>query len=200
MLFIIFEICFMSNINLSLVGNTTSIQNNLNTIWNNIRLTIPNGLNNDGFIVSDIGESVKDVINNAINSAITNWFTNNAPNKNKLIVVCKPSTQWIIYLSNDDNNTPYVVNLSDGKLYGLTDSNTMTSDPIDLTTNEELNEFMQGFTYDTSTNIATYQGQIIGWYQIDENDKLILNGTTDNQRTCHISTVMANMFLINQSA
>lgn len=190
----------MSTSNLSLVGNTTSIQNNLNTIWNNIRLTIPSSQNSYGFIVSDIGESVNDVINNAVNSAITNWFTNNAPNKNKPIFVCDPGTQWIVYLSNDDNNTPYVVNLSDGKLYGLTDSNAITSDPIDLTTNDELNEFMQGFTYDTNTNIATYQGQTIGWYQIDENDKLILNGTTNNQRTCYISTVMSNLFLINQSA
>ena len=191
----------MSASNLSLVGNTTSIQNNLNTIWDNIRLTIPSSQNSYGFIVSDIGESVKDVINNAVNSAIINWFTNNAT-KNKPIFVCDPGTQWIVYLSNDDDNTPYVVNLSDGKLYGLTDSNAITSDPIDLTTNDELNEFMQGFTYDTNTNtnIATYQGQTIGWYQIDENDKLILNGTTNNQRTCYISTVMSNLFLINQSA
>ena len=188
----------MSTINLSLVGNTTSIQNNLNTIWDNIRLTIPNDLTNNGFIVSDIGEDVKDVINNAINSAITNLFTNNV-NKNKPIFVCNPSTQWIVYLSNDDDNTPYVVNLSNGQLYSLTNTNTI-GQQIDLTTNEELNEFMTGFVYDTNTNIATYQGQTIGFYQIDENDKLILNGTTNNQRTCYISTVMTNLFLINQSA
>ena len=185
--------------NLSLVANTTSVQNNLNTIWNSIRLTIPQDTTNNGVSVSAINENVKDVMNNMVGELITNWFTNRVSN-DTTIYICDPSTQWIIYLSNDDDALLYIYNPSDGKLYGLTNSNSMSDSAVDLLTNGELNEFMREFNYDTKTNGATFAGQTIGWYQLDENDKLILNGTVNNQRKCRVSTVMSNLFLVNQSA
>ena len=105
-----------------------------------------------------------------------------------------------MYLSNDDDALLYIYNPSDGQLHGLTNSNTMSDSAVDILTNGELNEFMREFNYDTKTNVATFAGQTIGWYQLDENDRLILNGTVNNQRKCRISTVMTNLFLVNQSA
>lgn len=178
---------------LSLVGNNTSIQNNLNTLWTHLQ---PN-IDNNGVKLHSLTPNVITMLNNSVVSVVNDRLEELTKTNNNNIFIYSVSTDtipWIVKTSETDpinraivyrdvNNIWYIA--GNGGWYefnGHDYANKTTT--LDVSDGVKHNDGIKGLWY---------KHRWLGWFATDENDLLTIG---EYSFRYYRSSVMANMFLI----
>ena len=178
---------------LSLVGNNTSIQNNLNTIWTHMGKQI----DNNGVKLHSLTPSVITTLNNAVVSTVNERLDELTKTNNNNIFTYSVSTStipWIVKTSGTDpinraivyrdiNNVWYIVGSGGWREFNGHDyANKIT-----------ILDISEGVKYNDGINGLWYKHRWLGWFVTDENELLTIG---EYSFRYYRSSVMANMFLI----
>ena len=178
---------------LSMIGSTTAIQQNLNKIWTTLKQTITDNNNEHGIIANNFTNSVTEYINQHIDTVVDNTLQQHYQTKNNIytynmmaetdnicqVVVNNTDKYHVVYHDNTKNNW-WILAVSPTKWYEFNgnDYNTQISQ-----TDSTIRYF--------DTKALYYNYRKLCWLATDT--KLIIN---NNEFTCYKSNVMDNLYLI----
>ena len=178
---------------LSLVGNNTSIQNNLNTLWTHLQ---PN-IDNHGVKLHSLTPSVITTLNNAVVSAVNERLEELTKTNNNNMFVYSVSTNtipWIVKTSETDTINRAIVYRDVNNIWYIAGNGGWYEfnghDYANKTTTLDISD---GVKYIDGVKGLWYKHRWLGWFATDENELLTIG---EYSFRYYRSSVMANMFLI----